>query len=142
MPVNSQSIGKDITFTVVTADGVLTMNGKTTYDAKPMYTDIKHKDLNGETTYGYIPDGWQIAVTIERRDPIVDKYFAQQEANFYAGINILPGTILENTRETDGSITTFRYTNVALKYDNAGSWKSDSLITISLTGMATRRELV
>ena len=139
MPINGQSLGKDISFTVVTSTGNLTINGKTDYDIKPMFTDLKHKDLDGTTTYAYEPDGWSISIKAERRDSAVDTYFAQLEAAYYAGQNILPGTILETIREPDGSTSQYQYTNVVLKYDDAGNWKSDGFIQISLTGMATRR---
>ena len=140
MPINGQSLGKDISFTVVTQNGgTLALNGKTDYDIKPMTTDLKHKDLDGTTTYAYVPDGWQISIKLERRDPAVDNYFAQLEAAYYAGANLVPGTILETIQESDGSVSQFRYTGVVLKYDDAGNWKSDGYIAISLTGMATRR---
>jgi hypothetical protein len=139
MPIANQSLGKDITFTVNTPTGPLTLNGKTDYDIKPMTTDVRHKDLDGNTVYGYIPDGWKITIRLDRQDPTVDNYFAQLEAAYYAGVNLQGGTILETIQEKDGSVTQFRYTNVVLKYDDAGNWKSDTLIPISLTAMATRR---
>ena len=140
MPINNQSLGKDIQFTITTSNGTsITLNGKTDYDIKPMFSELKHKDQEGETEFAYVPDGWQISFKVERRDPIVDNYFAQLEADYYAGVNILPGTILETIQEKDGSVSQFRYTKVVLKYDDAGNWKSDSFIPISLTAMATRR---
>ncbi len=139
MPIQNQSLGKDISFTVVTPTGTLAINGKTDYDIKPMFSELKHKDLDGTTSYAYVPDGWTISVKLERRDPIIDRYFAQLEASYYAGVNLVPGTILESIQEVDGSVSQYQYTGVVLKYDDAGNWKSDGFIAISLTGMATRR---
>ena len=139
MPVNSYYIGKDISYSVVTATGTLTLNGKTDYSIKPMFTDLKHKGLNGITEHGVIPDGWQIDMKFDRTDPNVDIYFAQREADYFNGVNQQGGTIYESIVEKDGSITSFRYTNVILKYDSAGDWKGDSLIPISVSAMATRR---
>lgn len=139
MPVNDYSVGKDISFSVVTPRGTLTLNGKTDYSIKPMFTEVKHKGLDGITSHGVIPDGWQIDMRFDRTDPNVDNYFAQAEADYFAGVNQKGGTILETTIETDGSLTQFRYTNVILKYDNAGDWKGDSLIPISVSAMASRR---
>ncbi len=139
MPINSQSLGKDISFTVVTSTGTLAINGKTDYEIKPMTTELKHKDLDGTTSYAYVPDGWSISIKLERRDPTIDRYFAQLEASYYAGANIVPGTILETIQEVDGSVSQYQYTGVVLKYDDAGNWKSDGFIAISLTGMASRR---
>ncbi len=72
-------------------------------------------------------------------DPNVDIYFAQREADYFNGVNQQGGTIFESIVEKDGSITSFRYTNVILKYDSAGDWKGDSLIAISVSAMASRR---
>lgn len=142
MPINSQSLGKDISFTVVTPSGTLALNGKTDYEIKPMYSELKHKDLDGTTSHAYVPDGWQIGIKLERRDPAVDRYFAQLEASYYAGANLVPGTILETIQEADGSVSQFQYTGVVLRYDDAGSWKSDAFVPVSLTGMAVRRNRV
>ena len=139
MPVNSFSVGKDISYTVVTASGTLTLTGKTDYSVKPVFTDLKHKGLDGVTSHGVIPDGWQIDLKFDRRDPNVDNYFAQLEADYFAGVNQKGGTIYESVVEQDGSITSFRYTNVILKYDSAGDWKGDSLVSISVSAMASRR---
>ena len=139
MPINGQSLGKDISFTVVTATGTLAINGKTDYDIKPQYTELRHKDLDGTTTHAYVPDSWTISIKVERRDQTIDRYFAQLEASYYAGVNLVPGTILETIQEADGSVSQFQYTGVVLKYDDAGNWKSDAYIPISLTGMASRR---
>ncbi len=139
MPVNSYSIGKDISYSVVTPTGTLTLNGKTDYSVKPVFTDLKHKGLDGITSHGVIPDGWQIDMKFDRTDPNVDIYFAQREADYFNGVNQQGGTIFESIVEKDGSITSFRYTNVILKYDSAGDWKGDSLIPISVSAMCSRR---
>lgn len=139
MPINDFSIGKDLSYSVVTPSGTLTLNGKTGYSIKPMFTDINHKGMDGVNVHGFIPDGWQIEMQFDRTDPNVDNYFAQVEADYFNGINLPGGTIFENIVEKDRSITSFRYTNVTLKFDNAGNWKGDALIPISVTAMASRR---
>jgi hypothetical protein len=139
MPVNSYSIGKDISYSVVTPSGTLTMNGKTDYSIKPIFTDLKHKGLDGITSHGVIPDGWQIDMKFDRTDPNVDVYFAQREVDYFNGVNQTGGTIFESIVEKDGSISSFRYTNVILKYDSAGDWKGDSFIPISVSAMCSRR---
>ena len=139
MPVNSYSVGKDIAYVAVTSAGTLSLNGKTDYSIKPKYTDLNHKGLDGLNVHGIIPDGWEISMRFDRTDPNVDNYFAQLEADYYNGVNQQGGTIFESIVEKDGSISSYRYTNVILKYDSAGDWKGDTLIPISITAMATRR---
>ncbi|MFO0906776.1 MAG: hypothetical protein U0835_00150 [Isosphaeraceae bacterium] len=139
MPINSYSVGKDLAYTVVTPSGNLTLNGKTDYSIKPLFTELRHKGLNGINTAGVIPDGWQIEMRFDRTDPNVDNYFAQIEADYFNGVNQQGGTIYETITEKDGSVSQYRYTDVILKYDNAGDWKGDTLIPISVTAMASRR---
>lgn len=139
MPVNGHSVGRDISFVVSTSSGILTLNGRTDYSIKPMFTDLKHKGLGGTPEFGEIPDGWQISMRLDRRDAEVDNYFARLEADYFAGVNNPAGTIYETIQEKDGSVTQFRYTGVVLKYEGAGDWKGDTLIPISITAMASRR---
>jgi hypothetical protein len=142
MPVNSFSVGRDLTFTLVGPTGNLTINGLTDYGCKPMFSKLKHKGLDGENMNAAIPDGWEISIKLDRQDATIDNFFAALEASYFAGQNIASGTISENIVEADGSITQFQYTKVSLTYDDAGSWRGDSLVPISLTGSAARRNKV
>jgi hypothetical protein len=139
MPVNGLSIGKDLTFTVVGPNGNITLNGVTDYTIKPMFTKLKHKGIDGAVQNGAIPDGWDITIKLDRQDNTLDVLFAALETSYFAGQNIANGTISETITEADGSVTQFQYTNVSFVLDDAGSWKSDSFIPISITGSASRR---
>ena len=143
MPINNQSIGKDLSFTITTANGNLPVSvSATNYSTKPMTKELKSEPIGSPTIYAFVPDGWQISIKLDRRDATVDRYFAQREADYWAGVNLVPGTILETIREADGSVSQYQYTGVVLKYDDAGNWKSDSFVPIALTGMASRRNLI
>jgi hypothetical protein len=139
MPVNNFSVGRDLNFTLVGPYGVVTVNGVTDYAAKQMSTDLKHKGLDGIVRHGEIPDGWEISIKLERQDPILDQLFARLEADYYAGVNIQGGTIVETITEKDGSISQYRYEGVVLKLDGAGDFKGDSFVSLGLTGNASRR---
>ncbi|WP_435018493.1 hypothetical protein TA3x_000467 [Tundrisphaera sp. TA3] len=139
MPVNSFTIGKDISFTLVTSKGTLVIDGLTEYSIKPKNTILNHKDLNGEQEHGVIPDGWDISIKLDRKNPALDNYFAQAEADYYAGINNPAGTIIESIQEKNGSVSQFRYTKVIVVFDDAGGYKGDSLVPQSLMCHATRR---
>src|SRR5579863_7397924 len=107
MPVNGFSIGRDISLTIVTPTGNLATTGLTSFTAKPMFTDIKSKRLDGQTYFGEIPDGWSGTFRLDRLSPAVDTFFATLEANYYAGQNNPAGTIQEVIQEADGTTTTW-----------------------------------
>ena len=139
MPINNFTVGKDLSFTLATANGTLDLSGVTDYSTKQMQKDLSHTGLDGVTEHGIIPGGWQISIKLDREDAVLDNYFAAREADYYAGINVPGGTIYETIKERDGSISQYRYTGVVLKYEDAGSWKGDSYVPVGLTAMATRR---
>ncbi len=138
MPLNNLSVGSDISFVVVTSAGTLTIDGKTSYKPKHLSSDLEHHGLY-ETTYGKVYKGWQVGVMFDRSSPAVENYFIQDEANYYAGVNQIGGTIYETVTEKDGTTSQYRYTNVILKYDEAGDWKKDGYVGLSVTAMASRK---
>ena len=139
MPINNLSVGRDLSFALALPTGNIAINGVTDYEIKPMFTDLKHKGLDGNVLHAAIPDGWQVSLRVERADAQVDDYFAQLEAAYFAGTNIQGATLVETIQEVNGSTSQFRYTNVSLKYDAAGTYKGDSFVQIALTGSASRR---
>jgi hypothetical protein len=139
MPINGFSLGKDLTYTIVTSSGNLTINGVTDYTIKPQFTKLKHKGLDGTTVHSAIPDGYEISIKLDRQDPTLDNFFAALEDSYFAGTNISNGTISENIIESDGSVSKFQYTNVSLSLDDAGTYKGDSNVSQGLSGMASRR---
>ena len=139
MPVNNFSVGRDLTFTLVGPYGVVTVAGVTDYSTKPMFSDLKHKGLDGVVLHGEIPDGWEISVKLERQTPGLDRLFARMEADYYAGVNVQSGTVNEVIKEADGSVSQYRYENVVLKLESAGDFKGDSFVPLGLMLMASRR---
>lgn len=139
MPVAGFSVGRDVSLTVLNPNGNLTMGGLTSFTAKPMTTGIKSKRLDGKTYFGNIPDGWEGSFKLDRTDPNVDIFFANQEAGYYAGQNNPTGTIQEVISEADGTTTTWRYDGVVLKLDDSGDWKGDVRVEQSISFNATAK---
>ncbi len=142
MPLNNMTVGNDLSFTLVTPLGALTISGVTDYSTKKKNSTLTSKRLTGKMIHAVVPDGWEITIRLDRKDPTLDRYFANYDASYYAGVNIQNGTIYETIKESDGSLSQYRYTEVALSWDGAGDFKGDSFIPISLTAMATERLLV
>lgn len=141
MPVNSFSVGKDVSLTIVTSYGTTVFNGLTSFTADPMTTDLKSKAIDGTPRFGFIPDGWKGSFVIDRLDPSVDQYWAQVEADYFAGKNIQAGTISEIITEADGSVTEWKYTGVILRLEKAGDWGGDKKVdqTISFEAAFKKR---
>jgi hypothetical protein len=83
--------------------------------------------------------GWSGSFTIERRDSVLDDYFALLEANFYLGTNQLPTSLTQSILEVSGQITIWRYTGVILKYDDAGAYRGDQTVKQGMSFMASKR---
>jgi len=128
MPVNSFSVGRDVSVTVVTSYGTLTMTGLTDFTADPMTTDIRSKLIDGTPLFGFIPDGYKGSFKMDRLNPNMDNYWAQVEADYFAGKNNLAGTITEIIQEADGSTTEWRYDGVVLRLEKSGDWGGDKKV--------------
>jgi len=139
MPVNGYSVGKDVSLDITGPNGPLRFNQITEFKSKPETTDLKVKGLDGITKHVRFPDGWSGGFNVERQDSTIDDYFAQLEANYYAGINENPLTITETITEVNGSVTQYRYLGVLLKLDDAGEKAGDKTVKQVISFMASRR---
>ena len=138
MPVNGFSVGKDVSLTVVTSTGSISTLGLISFNSKQGNIKIKSKRISdGKTHHGKIPDGWSGTFKFDRLDPSLDIYFANEEAGYYAGQNIPPATIQEINQEADGSISTWRYDEVVLYFDDAGNWEADKKVEQTVSFDAT-----
>jgi hypothetical protein len=65
---------------------------------------------------------------MDRLNPNMDNYWAQVEADYFAGKNNLAGTITEIIQEADGSTTEWRYDGVVLRLEKSGDWGGDKKV--------------
>lgn len=143
MPYNNFSIGKDVVLDVITPNGVLNLPVTTTgFEAKPLYNHIKSIGLDGLNREASIPSGWQGSINLDRQNNVVDAFFAQQEAGYYAGQNVLTATITETITEADGSVSQYRYVNVSLSFEEAGKKTGDNKIEQTIGFFASQRQQV
>jgi hypothetical protein len=143
MPFNDFSIGKDVVLDVITPSGVLNLPVTTTgFEAKPEYNKLASVGLDGINREASIPKGWRGTITLDRRNNVVDAFFAQQEAGYYAGQNVLTGSITETIQEADGSVSQYRYVGVSLSFEEAGKKSGDSKIEQTIGFFASQRQQV
>ena len=139
MPVNTFSVGRDVSLIIQTPGGPLVSGLVTSFDSKPDMTEQKIKGLDGITRPVRFFDGWSGKFEFERQDSYLDDYFAQLEANYYLGVPELPCAITETIQNPDLSISQYRYLNVLLKLDNAGDWAGDKTVKMTVSFIASRR---
>lgn len=139
MPINGFSVGRDITLTIVTANGPLNLNLITGFQSSPETAETKVKGLDGVTRHVRFWDGWRGSFNVERADSKVDDYFALLESNYYAGVSEQPATITETVTEVSGAVTQWRFLNVLLKLDDAGAWAGDQTVKQKLSFVSSQR---
>ena len=143
MPFNNFSIGKDVVLDIVTPSGVLNLPVTTTgFEAKPLYNHIKSIGMDGVNREAAIPTGWSGSITLDRQNNVVDAFFAQQEAGYYAGQNVLTAQITETIQEANGTVSQYRYVNVSLSFEEAGKKTGDDKIAQTIGFFASKREQV
>lgn len=144
MPLNNQSIGKDVSIVLMTSAGAINIPAAaiTKFDAQPDTSHEARKGLDGVTRHAVFPNGWKGSLDIDRMNSAVDDFWAQFEADYYNGVNILPGTINETISEANGSISTYRYEGVVFDFKDAGSREADKVIKMKLDFYTSRRKKV
>lgn len=139
MPVNGFTVGRDVSLDIIGPSGPLRFSLITGFMAKPDITDQKIKGLDGITRHVRFPDGWSGSFDIERENSLVDDYFAELEANYYAGLNEKSCTITETITEVSGAVTQYQFVGVLFKLDDAGDYKGDATVKQKLSFVSSRR---
>jgi len=142
MPFNNFSVGKDVTLQIVTQQGVLLSSLLTNFKSKQRTSDKTVKGLDGIMRPLFLPDGWEGNFEYERGSSDLDDFIASLEADYYAGDAITGATILETITETNGLVSQYRYEGVVFKLSDAGEWKGDSSVKMTLEFSASKRTKV
>lgn len=135
---NQFNIGRDSQLTIMSATGPLSFNIITDFDSKPQIKQIESDGIDGTMRFRNLPMGHTGSFKLDRADSNVTDYFAQQEANFFAGLNPDTVTITQTITEASGAITQYQYTGVTLALEDAGNWKGLEKITQSIAFRASR----
>lgn len=140
MAIGPFNTGRDVVLDLTTPKGPLRLPTTTTdWEAKPKYKTIESIALSGENNHANVPIGWTGTIGLDRTDNVVGDYFTQLEADYYAGINIGYATITETISESNGSVTQYRYTKVALRLEEAGKFVGDDRVQVKIGFEASRR---
>lgn len=119
---NGYNTGRDFVLDITKPDGsILRLKALTGYTVEQMIREDNVEKLDGTVDFIKLPKGWGGTVEFERTDDTVDAFFAQMEADYYAGKNTPVATFTETISNPDGSVSQYRFTNVALQYSEPGA---------------------
>lgn len=142
--VQAFNIGRDARLDIVLANGTpLRPSILTEFSCKQETVDLKSRPLNDRPIHQIIYDGWTFTATFDRADSVIDDYFCQAEDNYYAGQNATEIYITQTIKDANtGVLSQYRLTGVVMKYDDAGTYKSEDKVPVKVSGMATARRKV
>jgi hypothetical protein len=139
MPINGISVGIDVYIILTDQNGFVNTCRIKAFNAKQKTSDKETIALDGINRHVVIPIGWEGDIEMERTSSLVDDYIANLENNYYLGQNIPTATITETITEADASVTQYQYVGVVLRYQDAGMWKGDDLVTLKLNFSSQQR---
>lgn len=143
MPVNGFTVGRDVTITMVGANGVdlvLAPDQITNFDAKPIKKEDWSRPLNLPPKPLYLPDGWRGTVQLDRQDSSLDQFQSDYEQQYWNGENMLPGTILQTITEDDGTTTQYRFDGCMFWVEEPGQWHDGGKISQRMEFCASTRK--
>ena len=134
MPVNGYSLGRDCSISLVTPTGTLTLNGLYAFQAKPKYTQLESKPLNGVVNHAAIPQGGSGTFKLDRSDATVETYFTNFEAAYLSnGATNSNCTALETIQEADGSTSQWQYGGMQLMLEDSGNKEADKKVELTIS---------
>mgnify|MGYP001041621374 CR=1 FL=1 len=144
MPVNTGfgalNIGKDVVLDIVLPDNsILNVAILTGFTLKQNTQELDSKGLDGVNRLASIPDTWSGDFSVDRASSVLDDYFAQQEATYFANGTLNALRITQTITETDGTISQYRFDGVALNLSDAGNWAGDAYVKQKINWKASRR---
>lgn len=139
--VNSFNVGRDgAQLTIVDSSfGSVTINGIIGFEAKPGFVKLKSVAIDGRIRYRNIPDGHVLTFEIDRQDPTYEQYFAQKEANYYAGLPPAAIFVTWTINNLDGSVSQYQYSDMDIAAEDDGNWKGQDKVNQKFTAQAGRK---
>jgi hypothetical protein len=133
------NVGSDQKLTILVNGAPLRATILTDFNSKQMVAEIDSVASDGVNRFRSLEKGWDIDMTFDRADSTIDDFIAAKEAARYSGQQPPEVVVTQRIRNADGSSSRYRYEGIALRLDDAGSWKGDGKVEQKLSGKASRR---
>lgn len=125
------SVGSNLELPVISIEKV---------NARPTNEVKKYVPINGLMQPVLFHIGWELDITLARRDNRIDLWWALLEAQYFNGVPQPGGFLSETITEADGSRTQFMYTDLVLELTDAGTYAGNEFVIQTLKGYASRKE--
>jgi hypothetical protein len=123
-------------------NGVLLFTYVESFMSEEDATIDKLVQMNGVVSHPKFHQGWRGSFVTQRNNPVLDRYFALQEAGYYQSVGQFPVTITQTITENTGVITQLQFTDGVLKLDDAGDYTGTSIVKQRVSFMAFRKNLL
>lgn len=138
---NSYNIGRDCQITVLWNGSRVDLRDVTAFTASQETQALRANPLNSAPVEFNVPDGWRGSFRIARASSALDELVATIESDYWDSGTINSGTIYQYISETDGTMTTWEYSNISLKLKN-DTWQADQMIHQEVLFFASTRTLI
>ena len=139
----SYNVGRDVTLDIIDPDeGELRFSIITGFEANARTQQLESRPLSGEALFADLPDGWEGTLEIDRANAELDRWYARRETAYFRGARLNNISITETVNEIDGSVTSFRYTNVSMTLSGGRTVRGNEKVPQRVTWRASRREIV
>lgn len=139
MANNNFNTGIDLQLVFIGGNGRIDFGHVQDWEAKPSTQHVKIKPFNAPPIQRDLPEGWTFSFTVDRSNVNLDAYQASKEANFWSGKTDPAETLYAYITETDGSQSTWAFTNVTSTMSDAGRWSLDAPVKQKFEGFASQR---
>lgn len=142
MAVNDFDIGKQGRMDIVSDGAILDSAQVINFTAAQETVTITSRPLGRPKVTKEVPDGWKGSFDIDRLGPVFDDYFAQAEEDYWSNTTEPDVILTQTVKEKNGSLSQYRYEDVALKFDDVGTYKQDDKVMQKVSYVASRRRKI
>lgn len=139
--VNSFNLGHDIAVDSIdpVTGALINWPPPTAFSRRSNSKMLMSEPITQQPIRRVVEGGWSGTLDFDRSDNTIDTFFARNEALYWAGADILGGSITETIKELDGSVSQYQYTNVQFQFSNPGAWKAQDKVTMQVSWAASQR---
>ncbi len=146
MPVNQGTgnfnLGRDNQIVLMGPFGRVDLANVKSFDCRMETANVAVDRMDGRQLRAELPKGWTGSIAVARGNSALDDLFSNIEATWYSAGVITTSTLYQYVTEADGSVSTYQFSEVSIKLDDAGSYAGDKEVDQKLSFMAGRRRRI